>query len=100
MSKQQWGHGYYSGIDAALKCGTPIAGKPVHILENGRIENQGSIVGVDEDGDYLIQRYSFIDGGPTDIIIVPKSDMRDTSKIRIYANDYQWQKAYYDEGAK
>lgn len=97
MSRKQWGHGYYNGVEDALKSGTPLADKPVHILKDGKIHNQGSIIGVNEEGDYLIQRYSFFDGGATDIIIMLKSDMADVNKVRIYANDYQWHKAYFEE---
>jgi len=97
VSKKQWGHGYYNGVEDALKSGTPLADKPIYFLKDGRIHNQGSIIGVNETGDYLIQRYSFIDGGSTDIIMVLKSDMADVNKVRIYVNDYQWHKAYFEE---
>ena len=97
MSKQQWGHGYYKGVEDALKAGTPLVNKPVHILRECMIHNQGVILGVNEDGDYLIQRYSFFDGCPTDIIIMTKNDMADTAKVRIYHNEYEWHKAYCRE---
>lgn len=76
-----------------------LIGKPVHILKNGKIHNQGQII---QDGEYevLIQRFSFVTGDPTDMIYVKKKDLFDTEQCRIYEEAESWHRAYFTEGKR
>ena len=57
----------------------------IHILKDGKIHNQGIIVGcVDEMA--LIQRFSFLDGSQTDVVTLPKLTVMDGNKCKLYAN--------------
>ena len=69
-------------------------GMGIHILdENGDIHNQGGIVR--ENGvNVAIQRYSFFDGSPTDIVVFQTSYITDTSKCKLYANTFDMKRAY------
>lgn len=73
--------------------------KPVHMLKDGQISYQAIIIGKDDD-DFLIQRFSFFDGSPTDIITIPKTDLFNPKKFKIYANDHEWHKAYFMQREK
>lgn len=70
--------------------------KPIHLLKDGKIHNQGVIVSVDGDN-FIVQRYSFVDGKPTDIIAISKDKLFDMTQCKIYANDEQWHRAYCEE---
>jgi len=81
------------------KMNSALIDKPIHIFKNGKIHNQGIIIG--EDGsNVLVQRFSFLDGSPTDIISVSKIDLFNPEKCKVYANDYQWHREYFEEMRK
>jgi hypothetical protein len=77
MSKQQWGHGFYSGIASMQK----KAGFPVGFYFLGEIPrgdgHQGKVT-AQNDGKYLVQFFSWIDGSlsPTVHRFLPE-DMND-----------------------
>jgi hypothetical protein len=73
-----------------------LIGKFVHILRDGKIHNQGMIIEKDDDN-ILIQRFSFFDGEPTDIIAIPKTDLFNKEKCKIYASQPLFLRAYYEE---
>ena len=52
----------------------------IHIMEDGEILNQGRIISVD--GDFTIQRYSLMDGRPTDTIRLSASEI--ATDCRLY----------------
>ncbi len=75
----------------------PLIHRPVHILkDDGEILNQGMIIGI-IDGNCLIQRFSFLDGRPTDIITLPLADVFNQEKCKIYANFEEFHREYFRE---
>jgi len=61
----------------------------VHIMEDGEILYQGRIISCD--GDFVIRRYSFADGRPTDTIRLSPSEL--VSNCRFYENEWEWRRA-------
>jgi len=75
-----------------------LMNKPVHIMEDGLIEQQGSIIGVDLDARVItIQLYSFVDGGATTLKHVQITDLLDKDKYRVYSSDNAWHTAYCEQ---
>ena len=64
----------------------------IHIMEDGEILNQGRIISVD--GDFTIQRYSLMDGRPTDTIRLSPSDI--ANYCRLYETDWEMRLAQSD----
>lgn len=85
--------------NGSVKMSSALIDKPVHIFKDGKIHNQGVII-EDDGNNVLIQRFSFLDGSPTDIILVPKTDLFDQENCKVYANDEQWHRAYFEEMRK
>lgn len=94
MGRQQWGHGYFMGVEAAKKNKTGLVGMWVHILKNGKIENQLQIIKELSEDRYLLQYYSFIDGTPTKSKIFSLEQMAD---FVFYSNDKEMRYAYHKE---
>lgn len=80
-----------------------LVGLYVHTLKEGRIDNQGQIIGVDADV-CLVQRYSWLSGFPTDVIGIPKADILNQEKCRMYRSDVDavnaWEKYYKMRNSK
>jgi len=92
MSKAQWGHGYYKGIEEAQKASGTLVGLWFHSFnEIGELDWQGKIVRDTEDG-YLVQLFSFVDGSPVHQELV---DREVTKKWRFYESDFDMRTAYY-----
>lgn len=94
MGKEQWGHGYFTGIDAAKKNNTGLVGMWVHILKNGKIENQLQIIKELPGDRFLLQYCSFIDGTSTNSKIFSLEQMTD---FVFYPNDKEMRFAYHKE---
>lgn len=62
-----------------------LVGIFIHTLKEGRIHNQGEIIGTDADV-CLVQRYSWLSGCPTDVIGIPKADILNQEKCRMYSS--------------
>jgi hypothetical protein len=63
-----------------------LIGLYIHVLKEGKIHNQGQIIGMDGDM-CLVQRYSWLSGLPTDVIGIPRVDVYDQSKCKLYSTD-------------
>ena len=62
----------------------------VHIMEDGEILNQGCIVSCD--GDFVIRRFSFNDGRPTDTIRLSPQELM--NRCRFYDTADEMRRAY------
>jgi len=66
-----------------IKQNSGLVGIFIHTLKDGRIHNQGKIIGTDADL-CLVQRYSWLSGLPTDVIGIPKTDILNEEKCHMY----------------
>lgn len=68
-----------------------LIGSYLHTLDQeGGIVNQGQIVdSVDGLGCFAVQRFSFLDGRPTDITFMPATELADPLKCKIYPNSIE-----------
>ena len=64
--------------------------------EFGLVQYQGRIVTVDGDT-CLVQRFSFMDGRPTDVIPIPKSTIYDQSKCRLFSQWEEWRRFMFND---
>lgn len=62
----------------------------------GRVQNQGRILSAEGDV-CLVQRFSFLDGRPTDVIALPKSTILDQSKCRLFAKWEEWRRYMFND---
>lgn len=81
MSKQQWGHGFYAGIEAAQKETRQIANFPIGSYFLGEIGERGAFQGKvkAQIGDrYVVQFFSWVDGSlGQSLYTVPADQMQD-----------------------
>ena len=70
-----------------------LVGLYLHTLKDGRIENQGTVIGV-HGGHGLVQRFSFLDGDETDVVAIPIVALFDPQKCRLYGSSEQMKHAY------
>jgi hypothetical protein len=84
MSKEQWGHGFRMGAKKAKDKNSLINKWFLSFTENEKIEWQGRIL-LKEGDSFLIQLYSWFDGGPTDQIFVSFEDMKNW---KFYDSDF------------
>jgi len=63
-----------------------MVGLWLHTLEpDNEVKNQGTVVG--EDGEFaLVQLFSWVDGRPTSIMPLKKSELYDSRKCRLFAS--------------
>lgn len=72
---RQWGHGFHRGLaDAQTKNGT-IVGLWFLSKENEKTKWQGRVERVLDNGQYVVQLLSWVDGNPTAKKIIPLDDM-------------------------
>jgi len=71
----------------------------IHTLKDGRIHNQGQIIGTDADV-CIVQRYSWLSGGRTDVIAIPKVDIFNQEKCRMYSSWDDMRDAWERESRK
>lgn len=63
-----------------------VVGMFCHILKDGKLHNQGQIDSIQ--GEYaLIQRFSWLDGLPTDILQFPMDRLMNPEECRLYATN-------------
>lgn len=99
MSRQQWGHGFYTGVASATLNQSNLVGSFFHTRrKDGQIDWQGQVIKDIGNNQYLVQLYSWVDGGETSQKIVDRSEMVDWD---FYATDknmrFQYQKEQSDE---
>jgi hypothetical protein len=58
----------------------------------GDIDWQGQIIGTDGD-DVIVQLFSWLFGQPTGAALIPRADLYDRKKIRLYAEHEEWKAA-------
>lgn len=63
----------------------------VHTYKNGKIHNQGQIIGKDE-GLYAVQLFSFMDGRPTIVRFIAQDFL--LNECRVYSTEDEWKNAY------
>lgn len=74
-----------------------LIGLFVHRLDGqGNVRNQGHVIGIDT-GLAIVQRFSFFDGTPTDVICVPISELTDEAQYRLYRDNESMVLAYFKE---
>ena len=61
-----------------------LVGKFFHTFEDGKLSHQGQILSAEADDYFLIQYFSWIDGGTTNQELIPFSDM---PNWRFYGTD-------------
>lgn len=91
MSKAQWGHGYYQGIEAAKQNNSGLVGLFVHIREEGKIQYQLRVEKELPNSVYLLRYFSFLTGEPTKSKIFTFDEMKD---FDFYASIEDWHSAY------
>lgn len=74
--------------------GDILIGKYAHKFENGEIEYQGHIIGCDGDV-FFIERCSFLDGLPVDILSITKDELYNLEIWTVYAEEIRFHLAYY-----
>ena len=75
MGKEQWGHGYHTGLRAHSNK-KKLIGKFFHSYINDRIECQGYIKGIVQKGVYMVQYLSWFDGCETVQKIIKIKEMK------------------------
>lgn len=69
----------------------PLAGRWFHGRRDGRIYNQGQIIGKVDSENYLAEFYSFLDGEPNGQKIISLSSMKEWT---FYSSDDEMREAY------
>tara|TARA_B100000408_G_scaffold117945_1_gene96235 strand:- start:1022 stop:1561 length:540 start_codon:yes stop_codon:yes gene_type:complete len=59
----------------------------VHAYKNGKIHNQGQIIGKDE-GLYALQLFSFMDGRPTNVRFITQDFL--VNECKVYSTEDEW----------
>ncbi len=63
----------------------------VHTYKDGKIHNQGQIIGKD-DGLYALQLFSFLDGRPTIVRFITQDFL--VNECKVYSTEDEWKNAY------
>ena len=72
MSRRQWGHGYYAGINNALENQGECMGLYFYIIRNGLLKTAGRIVRkINDRGAHLAMVFDWLGGWGDEIIINP-----------------------------
>jgi hypothetical protein len=67
----------------------PLVGMFLHTFnDKGSIARQGKVVGVDDDV-CLVQLYSWVDGGATEVVVLQKSYIY-SDKVQLYSDHERW----------
>lgn len=70
----------------------------IHIIKEGRIRNQGTVL-EKNDGHWLVQRYSMLDGSETDVVALSEHDIFNPDKVRMYRSEEEWKLAVVKQHA-
>lgn len=77
-----------------------LIGMFLHTFKEGRVENQGCIIGIEKDelhGDMvLVQLFSFLTGDPTNVRAIPRSVIY-SDEVKLYANNQSMLDGYERE---
>jgi len=76
-----------------IRASSGLAGLFFHTLKDGKIHWQGEIIR-DDGEDVLAQLFSYLDGGPTKVVAIPREQMKDPSKATLYRSDEDMRYAY------
>ena len=77
MSRAQWGHGFYRGIEAAKANSSGFVGLFVHIREDSKIQYQLRVEKELPNQMFLLRYFSFLTGEPTKSKIFTLEEMKD-----------------------
>jgi hypothetical protein len=76
MSKEQWGHGFHKGVEAASKNQGTLVGLWFHSYKDGEVHWQGHVARALENGSYVVQLFDWIAGEPSDMKVVEFGQMQ------------------------
>ncbi len=103
MSRAQWGHGFWRGMEAGINAKGTLLGLFFHERVSGKIERQGKVLRQIEGGKYLVETYSWLDGSAAGGRIVSEDVMRywdfyetNEGMIEAYAKENNWSQEDWD----
>ena len=93
MSKKQWGHGYYKGIEEAKKNKSVLVDLFVLSFDDDNLpEKRMRVIREISDNKYAVLFYSWITGQPTIIRILSADDLKDCF---FYTTERDWLEASF-----